>query len=183
MKKKSLLFISLLMTLLIFTGCGKEKAEDILYKVLSNEKEFKLEDKEYKLEVYMKDSPKHLDTIAYTYVDMDKDGTKELVTYLSGADAEYIVFRYNDKTIYGYKYSMKDFQDLRENGIYKSVVNEDAYAYLSTKFENNNKVEISNATTDGKKYTVDNVESSKEAFESKENEISSVNKAEFKKYK
>lgn len=182
MKKRVLIGI-LFITLIILTGCTKkDKTESTLMKVLSENSKFIYKENETSLDDYIKNNPYKIDTKAYVMVDMNEDNKKELVLYLEGIDAEYLVLSLEDDKIYAYRYSMKDFQDLRENGVYKKVVKTNSYAYLRSTFNKGKLEEKSLASIDVDKYTLNNEPSSKESFEEYEKNINNTNKVKYTKY-
>ena len=181
--KKRVLLIVMLITLVIFTGCTKkDKTEATLMKVLSENNKFNYNESETTLDEYISNNPYKIDTKAYVMVDMNEDNKKELVLYLEGIDAEYLVLSLEDDKIYAYRYSMKDFQDLRENGVYKRVIKDNSYAYLRSSFNKGKLEEKSLASIDKDKYTLNNETSTKESFEDYEKTINNTSKVKYTKY-
>ena len=181
--KKRVLVIVLLLTLAVFTGCTKkDKTKSTLMKVLSENSKFVYNNNEQTLTDYINNDPYKIDTKAYAMVDMNEDSKKELVLYLEGIDAEYLVLSLEDDKIFAYKYSIKDFQDLRENGVYKRFINDKSYAYMRSSYNKGTLEEKSLATIDNDKYTVNNETSSKESFDEYENKLNESNKVKYTKY-
>lgn len=78
----------------------------------------------------------------YAYVDLDKDGVKELVIQLSKTN-DYAILHYQDDTVYGYSYvPSRGFRDLKEDGTYSS--SDSAYTTYISKMSFNKETYSSN---------------------------------------
>jgi len=70
----------------------------------------------------------------YSIVDLDKDGTPEIVVELSLA-GEQLIFHYTGSSVYAYPFSQRGMNTLKEDGTY-CASNGAAYSYINTlKFE------------------------------------------------
>lgn len=96
----------------------------------------------------------------YTYIDLDGDKKNELVVLTNDYSGEYVILRYFNRKVYGYRVGARSFLDLKEDGTFMRS----GSAYESTisriEFVNNdlNYIDIVTYDTENKKYTVDNKE-------------------------
>lgn len=104
----------------------------------------------------------------YSFVDLDVDGLKELVTYVETNPAvdAYMVFRYNEeeKKVYGYMFGIREFQMLKSDGTFCGSGGAGTNGYYKINFEQNEKIlnEIAYVDNIFKEYRINNQPVSKE---------------------
>lgn len=54
----------------------------------------------------------------YALLDLDGDGAKEMVAYISYGEGEYLVFHIYDRKVYGFAFAERDFQNLKADGTF-----------------------------------------------------------------
>ena len=114
--------------------------DSLLLQVLNNKKTFYNEDGKA---VYLKDHTAASDPFGltsasrYTLVDMDGDGTNEMVVSFlpNGAYGSYTVFRVHKRQVYGYDFPYNSMQSLKTDGAFMKKDTHSNTYYLTLTFE------------------------------------------------
>ena len=169
MKKKYLLMF---LVLLLCIGCNKKVEEGIntdklLLEAINGTKKIVYEDGST---IYFDDIKFNEDENAvpseYVLIDLDKDGTKELVCLTTAFTGEYVILRYNktNNSIYGYHTGYRSFMDLKEDGSFRGSGGASITGYYILKFDNNmmSAEEVALLDYSENKYTINNQNVTKE---------------------
>lgn len=158
------------------------EVKEKLIKILNNEEKF-VPDKhlsENGEEVYLKDFNMYGDRSEieeYTYVDLDQDGTVELLCLTKSHAGFYIVFHYENEKIYGYAVSIKEIAKVKTDGTHYGTGGYATYGYSKMMFNKQEYSEVDFAYRCEDEYTIDGKDVSKtefEEFEKKQNEKEDV---------
>ena len=111
---------------------------EMLSKVLNNETTFVAENgktvylKQYQL---LETSIIKMIPIEYAFVDMDQDGTDEMVLYVTPDFGAYLVFYIYEETIYCFQFNAWEMRDLKTDGTFVMSEDERDRSYLKITFE------------------------------------------------
>lgn len=103
----------------------------------------------------------------YTFIDLDKDGTEELVIYTTADYGAYVILHYENSKIYGYVIDVRSFENLKTDGSFIGSNGANSNEYLTISF-NKNKYDIkTEAINDGTNeiYKINGNEVSKNEIE------------------
>ena len=106
--------------------------KQLLLNVMNNKQKFIDEDNN---EVYFKDFKIVENQTAkvdkYAFVDMDKDGTEELVIYTTSDYGAYVILHYENNKVYGYMIGVRSLENLKTDGSFmgSSGANSNEYSY------------------------------------------------------
>ena len=157
--KKQLWIISLLTALVCFAlllvGCSSNKSEKLLSDVLDNKITFISENgsatylKDYKIGIGTLSSPIDAIPSQYIYVDMDRDGEKELVVNVSDKYGYYLVFHYSGQEVYGFEFNERSLLSLKTDGSFMASNGAASNSYCKIAFDDNSYTIIYEAVKDG----------------------------------
>jgi len=114
--------------------------DDVLLRVLQNKKPFVGPTGET---VFLRDyklgGGANVETLPqkYTLVDMDRDGTRELVVYASPQYGAYLVFHADGSKVYGFEFAEKDMTQLKEDGTFVQTRASGISQYTTMHFDKN----------------------------------------------
>lgn len=131
----------------------------ILLNVMNNKQKFIQEDNK---EVYLKDfkivENQTAQVDKYTFVDMDKDGTEELVIYTTSDYGAYIILHYENNKVYGYMIGVRSLENLKTDGSFMASSGANSTEYLRITFNKNTYTMETEAIYDetNKNYKINN---------------------------
>ena len=108
----------------------------------------------------------------YAFVDMDKDGTEELVIYTTSDYGAYVILHYENSKVYGYMVGVRSLENLKTDGSFIGSSGANSNEYLRMTFNKNSYNLETEAVYDGtnKDYKINNANvSEKEIKEYVEN--------------
>lgn len=148
-------------------------SKQLLLDVMNSKEKFIDEDKN---EVYFKDfkivEAQTAEVYEYTFVDMDKDGTEELVVLTTSDYGAYVILHFENNKAYGYMIGFRSLENLKTDGSFIGSNGADSNEYLRMTFNKNSYSIIKEAVYDGLEnvYKInDNDVSQKEIEEYAEN--------------
>lgn len=190
MKRKILhiVLIEIILCVTIFTlsGCGKENEvktedmqeqsqkiadtkqeidlKDIYLEVLNNKREYVNEDNQkLKIESYSNlKNYKNETNITYAILDIDEDGLYELVALFN--EDYYMIFNYEDETVYGFEEVYRGLKNLRTNGHYIASSGAGYNEVCKTSFNKNKRDITILAQIDYPSYTIANKKATEEEY-------------------
>ena len=128
--KKILLLTVITISLLLITGCGKNKPKPI---IINYEKEYK--NIINKTNTYQNEKNESItfdgNYTKYVFVDLDNDKVIECVI---DTGKYYLLLNYDNKTIYGFTASYDNFKSLKTDGTYMITTNAQDSSVRSTTF-------------------------------------------------
>ena len=137
--------------------------KQLLLNVMNNKQKFINEDNK---EVFLKDFKIVENQTAkvdkYAFVDMDKDGTEELVIYTTSDYGAYVILHYENDKVYGYMIGVRSLENLKTDGSFMGSSGANSSEYSRMTF---NKSSYSIQTeavydTTNKVYEIDNTSAS-----------------------
>jgi len=109
--------------------------DKILLEVLRNERAFTAEDGQLlRLEKYKVCGTQDAVVDRYALVDFDGDGVNELVAYMA-PDLAYMVFRWEQGTVYGYEFAVRGMQSLKADGTHRGSGGASVSGYYALRFK------------------------------------------------
>lgn len=123
-------------------------AKEWLTKVLNNESKFVAENgAEVDLKHYKIGEMKDIETVPkkYVIIDLDQDGTEELVLYVNPDFGAYLVFHVYEGTIYVFELTEREMIDLKQDGTFEQSEGAGINAYVKFSFENDKYVILEEA--------------------------------------
>lgn len=155
------------------TTSSKTDTKQLLLDVMNNKQKFI--DKDNK-EVFLKDFKIVENQTAkvdkYAFVDMDKDGTEELVIYTTSDYGAYVILHYENNKVYGYMIGVRSLENLKTDGSFMGSSGANSNEYSTMTFNKNTYTIKTEAVYDetNKEYKINNVKvSEKEIKEYAEN--------------
>lgn len=131
----------------------------ILVNVINNKQKLINKDNQ---EIYFKDfeivENQKAEVDKYAFVDMDKDGTEELVIYTTSDYGAYIILHYENNKVYGYMIGNRSFENLKIDGSFMRSSGADSVEYSRMTFNKNSYSIKKEAVYDvtNKVYEIDN---------------------------
>lgn len=131
----------------------------ILFDVMNNKQKFINEDNK---EVFLKDFKIIENQTAkvdkYAFVDMDKDGTEELVIYTTSDYGAYVILHYENDKVYGYMIGVRSLENLKTDGSFMGSSGANSNEYSRMTFSKNSYAIKTEAVYDetNKVYEIDN---------------------------
>ncbi len=133
--------------------------KQLLLNVMNNKQKFIDEDNN---EVYFKDFKIVENQTAkvdkYAFVDMDKDGTEELVIYTTSDYGAYVILHYENNKVYGYMIGVRSLENLKTDGSFMGSSGANSNEYSRMTFNKNSYSIKTEAVYDGtdKIYKINN---------------------------
>ena len=169
------------MSSIVLGGCiNRVSTDDLLVDVLNNKHTFIDESNQ---QIYLKDykfrENKDIEIMPkkYALIDFDKDGTNELVVYVSQNYGAYMIFHMHDEKIYGFEFLERAMIDLKTDGVFVQSDGAGINAYSRLSF-NKNKYQVSEDAysnemdniyrVNGEKSTREQVNAYTQSFDKKE---------------
>jgi hypothetical protein len=141
--------------------------------VLNETSNIKTATGEYKISEYLNSKDTNINdlgevkTSSYASVDMDNDGTDEIIFKLTrDEECVYAILHFENDTVYGYKYiNNRGLLELKVDGTYSASSGARASQVLKMSFTNVtlNQTELASLLDD--KYSVNNVDTTKEEYD------------------
>ena len=129
---------------------SKTDEKQLLLDVMNSKKKFI--DEENK-EVYFKDFEIVENQTAkvdkYAFVDMDEDGTEELVIYTTSDYGAYVILHYENNKVYGYMIGVRSLENLKADGSFIGSSGANSIEYLRMAFNKNSYTLKTEAVYDG----------------------------------
>ena len=127
--------------------------KQLLLNVMNNKQKFIDEDNN---EVYFKDFKIVENQTAF--VDMDKDGTEELVIYTTSDYGAYVILHYENNKVYGYMIGVRSLENLKTDGSFMGSSGANSNEYSRMTFNKNSYSIKTEAVYDGtdKIYKINN---------------------------
>ena len=157
--KKIVSFALICIVFLCLTACSNmpdtsteiENSEKLLLSALDGTRSFitqqgvKHSIKDYKL-----GDLQNIDVIPteYSFVDLDQDGSNELVAYVSPDYGAYVVFRYYEGEIYCYDFNARSLISLKADGSFMQSSTSGINSFVSLSFNDKEYTIITNAEAD-----------------------------------
>ena len=124
--------------------------KQLLLNVMNNKQKFIDEDNN---EVYFKDFKIVENQTAkvdkYAFVDMDKDGTEELVIYTTSDYGAYVILHYENNKVYGYMIGVRSLENLKTDGSFMGSSGANSNEYSRMTFNKNSYSIKTEAVYDG----------------------------------
>lgn len=156
--KKILLLTVITISLLLLTGCGKNKPKPI---IINYEKEYK--NVINKTNTYQNEKDESItfdgNYTKYVFVDLDKDKKIECVI---DTGKDYLLLNYENKSIYGFNVSYDNFKSLKTDGTYMITTNAQDLSVRSSEFSKNVRTETIHATLLNDEYKIEDQTSTEE---------------------
>lgn len=73
----------------------------------------------------------------YAFVDLDKDGTQELVIYTTSDYGAYVILHYSEEKVYGYMIGIRSLENLKADGSFTGSNGVNSTQYLRMTFDKN----------------------------------------------
>ena len=133
--------------------------KQLLLNVMNNKQKFL---DEYNKEVFFKDFKIVENQTAkvdkYAFVDMDKDGTEELVIYTTSDYGAYVILHYENNKVYGYMIGVRSLENLKTDGSFMGSSGANSSEYSRMTFNKNSYSIKTEAVYDAtnKVYEIDN---------------------------
>ena len=112
--------------------------KQLLLNVMNNKQKFINEDNK---EVFFKDFKIVENQTAkvdkYAFVDMDKDGTEELVIYTTSDYGAYVILHYENDKVYGYMIGVRSLENLKTDGSFMGSSGANSSEYSRITFNKN----------------------------------------------
>ncbi len=182
MKKHISIMVILVLLSNLIIGCGKQK-DNMITDIIKNDITFI---KESGNSVYLKDyrSTNFSETPViekYTLIDLDNDGSKELVAYTSQNHGFYIIFYKYEKNFYSFEKTEREFIDLKDDGTFMQSESALISKYLKLSFENNSPIITEKAYKNDidNIYRINNAEVSYDTLKNYENSFRNKSSAEW----
>ncbi len=144
--KKLVCFLFVLTFVVALSSCtnvdtSSVSANDLLLSVLNSETTFTAEDGKNVLLIdfaygYDGNVPLLADPQEYTFVDMDGDGTDELIADITPTQTAYIVLHEEDGTVYGYLFYVRTLLNLKADGSFMQSGGLGITNYARMQFDN-----------------------------------------------
>ena len=141
------------------TSNNATNTTQLLLNVMNNKQKFINEDNK---EVFLKDFKIVENQTAkvdkYAFVDMDKDGTEELVIYTTSDYGAYLILHYENNIIYGYMIGVRSLENLKTDGSFMGSNGANSSEYSRMTFNKNKYAIKTEAVYDetNKVYEIDN---------------------------
>ncbi len=166
MKKLLIIFLA---SFILF-GCTKETPDQILMDAMNSKIDFINEENKG---VLFKEFPIYEDDLAvpdkYAYVDMDNDGTNELVVETTSYYGAFIILHYDKETrkIYGYMLGARSLEDLKEDGTFIGSGGAAVNSYCKIKFDKNKYeiIDLAYSDSTNNEYKIDDKDVTKKEIE------------------
>lgn len=120
----------------------------------------------------------------YAVVDLDRDGTNEVVADITPYQTDYMVFHKYNNNIYGFLIGRRSFQDLKKDGSFYGSGGAGLAVYSRMEFNKNTYKVIDTAYSDNYNniYKIDGKEVTKEAIDKYKSEWGSKENAHFTRF-
>ena len=148
--KKILLLTVITISLLLITGCGKNKTTPI---IINYEKEYKNIINKTNTYLNEKNESTTFDGnySKYVFIDLDKDKKIECVI---DTGKNYLLLNYENKSIYGFTVSYNNFKSLKTNGMYMTTIGAQDMSVRTSTFSKNVRTETIHATVLNDEYKI-----------------------------
>lgn len=131
----------------------EKSTKDIYMEVLENKREYVNEsNKSLKIKEFVKGLKNEEAKVTYAFVDMDNDKDEELVALFDGDP--YMIFNYEDGTVYGFEVVLRGLLGLKTDGYYYATGGADLSVICTSTFSKNVRNEKELALQDGSTYEV-----------------------------